>query len=970
MFFRANLLTFFASVLAITVYSQHNTFHQYDIRNGLAGLTVYSIIQDHEGFLWFATETGLSRFDGVNFKNFTKEDGLPDNEIIKLFVDSKNRVWILPFTNSICYYLNGKIHTQKNDAFLAKVRFEFPPYNIFEDVNGNIAVTDELNVYVLFRDNSSLRFSNINGNKFIVETVGTNIQKEFIFSLSCRGERLYEIKNNKLKVIKNLNLSTQNLRNQILLFNGNLIYKSGEFYHIQRPGIRTESKFKIPQDLGSLSYIDDTLFTLNTSDSIFLYNLNQKAITNKFFLGKTVNTCFKDKENNYWFATNGYGVYRLSSTSFRNYTFLSHDHFLAVYSIFKEKNTIYTGTNESFVWQVRIADNLTIKHSVFDMGISFGRINAILKNRDREFILGTAKGPINLKYGVKKTVLSPYNESVKCISVTGDSIIISTNGGVYQMPQFDVYKYKTIKEGRATCAYKFNDTFYIGTLSGLYLKRNTTTVNAGEKAPLLNTRISAMVQDAHGIVWIATYGNGIVCYKDGKVVRHITQEDGLVSNTCRAITFCENRVWVGTNKGINSIDTRNIESAIKSYTSKDGLNCDIINCILVENDTVYVGTPYGLTLFDPRNVETQSICNLVINSFKSEKISPDTFTNNISFPPGDKSFKIDYTAISFKSEGDITYYYKLSGIDTGWQTTRQNNIQFTTLQPGNYVLTIYAKNGFGKKSEVKKINFVVEKFFYQKTWFYVLVIAAITALVWAITWKRIQVIRKASEEQLRTQARIAELKDMALRAQMNPHFIFNCLNSIQRYIFEKNAIEANIFITNFASLIRQTLEISAKNTITLQEEVKYLNTYLSTEQSRFGNSFDFSIDVASSLSPGSVKIPPLLIQPFVENCLKHGIRNLLRTGKIDIGFYDNDNDITCIIEDNGVGREAAMKSQSEIVDYRSMGTSITQERVVDLNILGPLQITISTIDLEENGLPSGTRVVIQFKHKTAAKNYD
>lgn len=958
-------LYFLFDVLFFTSFysnAQQSNFRHYDIKDGLAGLTVYSAVQDQNGFMWFATETGLSRFDGTRFKTYTKDDGLPDNEIIKLFVDSKNRVWILPFSNSICYFMDGKIHTQNEDIALKEIHFEFPPYSICEDSKGNIAITDELNIYIVGKDNFVNKISRIENQRITVGGSGLDLNGNFIFCISSFAEEsLYRFENNALSKMFKLNTKTQNVRNMVLFFNGCLIFNKEKQFHLQIPSKNYDSIFNMPKHFSSLSKIDDSLFAINTSDTSFLFNINQKKIIKWFLVGSIVNTCFKDNEGSFWFGTNGYGLYKLSNSAFGNYNFREDKYDLPVYSVFKDEDIILVGTNESLLWSLDIIKQTLTKLRIFDRNLNSERINSILKYTETDYVIGTGNGPINLKRFKANLKEVIRNQAVKNIFKYSDTLLVATNGGVFRLPINNYPNFDTLWHSRATCAYKFDSTFYIGTLAGLFLvDKNKNIINAGQKESLLNSRISGMATDGKGNVWIATYGNGILGYRDGKVFKHITVKEGLTSNTCEVILVNNGIIWTGTDKGINKIDIS--KEKITTYSSIDGLNCDIINCLLVDNDTVYVGTPYGLTIFNSNEINKKSICNLIITAFVSDKNSSNTKLDNIEFAPGDKNFRIDYTAISFKSQGNIDYFYKLSDIDTNWRTTKQNNIQFNALPPGNYTLQLYAINAFGKNSGIKTINFSIEKYFYQQNWFLILFGATIIGVIWFFVQRRIDMIRKTENAKLLIQQRISELEQMALRAQMNPHFIFNCLNSIQQYIFEKDALEANKFIADFASLIRQTLDLSANKFVTLEQEIKYLNTYLQIEQSRFDNSFEFSIEAEKVLLQNEIFIPPLLLQPFVENSLRHGIRNLEdRKGRIEVQFKIMDKVLICTIKDNGIGREASHKlNLSGLKEYESKGLSITQRRVNEMNTFNEQRISIETEDVMEHGKVNGTLVTLRF----------
>ena len=158
--------------ISISIKCQEYNYAHYDVKDGLAGSTVYTEVQDHDGFMWFGTETGLSRFDGTHFKNFYTSDGLPDNEIIKLFVDSKNRIWIVPFKNSICYYWEGKIHNQENDSSLKKLKVTNELISVIEDNQGNILVAEVHHLYIISPDGKIKTIDHFQGSSFSIIKTG------------------------------------------------------------------------------------------------------------------------------------------------------------------------------------------------------------------------------------------------------------------------------------------------------------------------------------------------------------------------------------------------------------------------------------------------------------------------------------------------------------------------------------------------------------------------------------------------------------------------------------------------------------------------------------------------------------------------------------------------------------------------------------------------------------------------------
>jgi LytS/YehU family sensor histidine kinase len=207
------------------------------------------------------------------------------------------------------------------------------------------------------------------------------------------------------------------------------------------------------------------------------------------------------------------------------------------------------------------------------------------------------------------------------------------------------------------------------------------------------------------------------------------------------------------------------------------------------------------------------------------------------------------------------------------------------------------------------------------------------------------------------------MEHMALQAQMNPHFIFNCLNSIQQFVFNKDIFAANKYITGFARLIRSTLHNSTQANIALTDEVRYLSGYLELEKLRYKDKLNYSIDVDEALNQREVLVPPMLIQPFVENSIRHGLRHKIDgQGHVRINIAPVDGDLLISIEDNGIGREMAADYKTrEHIEYHSQGISMTTDRIRLINSVYGKSISMEMIDLhDERGQSTGTQVLIKF----------
>jgi LytS/YehU family sensor histidine kinase len=260
---------------------------------------------------------------------------------------------------------------------------------------------------------------------------------------------------------------------------------------------------------------------------------------------------------------------------------------------------------------------------------------------------------------------------------------------------------------------------------------------------------------------------------------------------------------------------------------------------------------------------------------------------------------------------------------------------------------------------------MIEAPFWQTLPFQVLIIAVVILITWILVAWRFSILRKEEQERSSVQQKLNELEQMALRAQMNPHFIFNCLNSIQNFIITNDLEATNWYLSEFAHLIRQTLDNSEKSTISITNEIRYLKRYLELEMMRFGHSFEYSIEVDDELDCDLVSIPTMILQPYVENSIRHGIRYKEEGGgRIDIKFKKSAEGFICIIQDNGIGRKKANEYKSQVrVEYQSKGMTLTAERINILNrqLIDPITIEINDLT-NEHQQALGTKVIIRFPY--------
>lgn len=935
-------------------FSQDFNYVRYNTRQGLAGSNVVEICQDNDGFIWFATENGVSRFDGRDFVNFTVKDGLPDNEVLALLPDQKGRIWIGTFTNAMCFYYQGKLYNTSNSPLLKQLKLVSHVKSIMKDALGNVYLSDKTNLYKLNPDDRWEELSQL---------------PDF------RKHRYAEL---NLDFIDNFQRLHFGLNDSLFRLNGSRL----EFVEIIRHkpskaytycfGLSGSSKIVLPATniLLRETYKNHRLRFLATTRGAWAVDTVNCRLDSRFLEDQVVNYVFEDSEKNLWFGTEGNGIFKLPSQEAKTIRMdrNAESRTNEVFSLMRHRETIYAGlgfSRAAMIRNNRLEDirDLSTQTEKAENNVATNRLYYSLSLDDDLAFLGFDAFLIKLSGG--KMTSSPI-KAIKCMDKLDDShILLGNYAGAYKVRISDLAITDTIFRKRITRCKYHQQAYMLGTTSGLYrVGPDKKQEYLGQLIPALSRRISGFANTTDGILWISTGDAGVVGIDNGKVVATFNQTNGLSSDICKSIYASGNDIWVGTNAGLNKIIRKgNRQADILKFGVLDGLPSDNVNTILVDGQDIYVGSPEGLTFFNEQKLISQSICRLKLLDVEIDgkkaiwlpEYKLGHRENNIGFK---------YAGISMRSAGDIRYNYRLLGLDDKWITTTQAQVVFPALPPGDYEFQVNAVNKFGVISNTDSVKFSIAAPFWTTWWFYVLLALSLISMTAMV----VSAINKAENRRLteknETQKKIASLEQQALQAQMNPHFIFNCLNSIQQYFLSKDSEKANRLLTTFASLVRETLHYSAIQTITVSAEMHYLTRYLEMEKMRFGDTFDYAITTSPNLDADEIKMPALLLQPYVENAVRHGIRHMSNgIGSISVHFNGSEDVLECRITDNGIGRKAAAYYKGkQHIEYQSKGMELGFKRLEILKGLHPhLPFSAEVLDLQDDsGNPAGTQVIISL----------
>lgn len=914
------IIAFF--ILQTNLLAQIPGLTQFTTNNGLASNTIYDSVQDENGFMWFATDYGISKFDGLSFKNYTITDGLPGNEILSFYKDSKNRIWMVAFNGRIGYIKNGKLFNKDNEPFLNQLKFTSYISDIFEDSNGQIWFCKNMNNIKALQENLTIKSYNSKNNtkfkysSFIIEDLDKNVRV-----------LTYKRKDNDLFIISKVisekpnseewqefdpNNYTQASKERlngnlgVLLRNNDKIIKNISNYFIHDQNNFLSKTYKV----------DDYYWVTNINDGALIFNKSDNYCTPKKTL-KNVRTtrAYIDAEKNIWIGSQSNGVYLFPNLHIIGTQFDDKNrNDLHTVQIFQNKLVI--GNERSEIITLNKNSLKTIETS--KVNISPKRIRQFLEKNNKLYILSDFNiHELNTNFNLTK-IKNMYNSELyastlknfKDISITNEFIYTANANGVGKI-NLKTLKPEKIWNKRSTSILNFEkENLWIGTTSGLYQYNNKNVEKNELNEQFDNSIIYALENSEKGLlIGSNAYGLGILKNDTFSV---ISKKNGLLSNYIKSIHIDpNNKIWLSTNFGLNCVELGidNKIISIKSYTTSDGLYSNDVRSSYVEGNKVYVATSKGLNIID-LSKEVSSILapnvhinEVLLNNSIIKKTNGQIFENHLN------NAQFNFSGISFKSLGNITFKYRLKGLESDWISTKTNYVRYSSLPPNDYTFELKAVSKNNLVSAPIFFSFTISPPIYQTWWFNVISIVILIAIIIAFLYQRNLKIKRKQ----RTKEQISNLRYQALNAQMNPHFINNLLVNINSLADKGETKEVKDSLDKFAELVNLILSSTKSNLINLNNEIEMAKLYLELQKLRFNKNITYHINTESIPTEELeyILVPPMILQPIIENSFKHGFKNDNKDNNITVNFKIKNNQyLYCEILDNGKGIENNGQKQS------------------------------------------------------------
>lgn len=985
------------------------------VAEGLPQSYVSGLVQDGQGFIWIATRDGLAKYEGRKFKTFRhrQEDtaSLSANVITGLCLDREQQLWI--------QYEGGEIDILNT---ITERVFHFTKDAVYKDVLSGIKniktipqdnknrhwlladkglfIADLQHHQLHFYSNAKLGLANnpilgiaITNDSLILTTdtaiIIMNLERKIIatWPYTFANPRLFNSqrnwKNNSPVIRKNGDLV-------IIDEDRLIIYSRAEKTFITRP--LSHMKFylyppRVQDDEGNILFgFEGYIYMLTAGNEFKIWKEKSPQADEKNNSEKNISMVL-DRSGVLWVGTNGYHLRQFDLRVPRMPTYY------------------YTRTFPEDIFEKYLR-------------VSPGELAKTVLNRINPYFfrwLGTGNGKIWIARSGPDSTLSPgicyyqngsittdkwyYTDSAPDRSSRISAFALSRSGQLWGIDHFlKLIRFDTVTKAATIVTQLFIDRistphsinsmiiddeniFWISTSLGLirYDIASQKIRQFKDLLPVSEFTILANDPVDRNTLWTGTLGGGLIrLNKLNYTYQVYTTYDGLPNNTIYAILPFKSQLWCSSNKGIFSFDVQT--GLIRSYTTLDGLPVDEFNrfhFLKLPDGRLAFGGTQGYTVFDPRAISNDefdppvALTGLKINNKEAGYGVPESrlkqavnSIDTLSLPHNQNFLVFEFAALEYNIPEKLNYRYIMEGLDNQWiEAATNNTATYTSLPPGRYIFKVNATNTAGKWSRhVKTIHVIIKPPFWLTWWFIALCILLAGSFITLFIRWRLAEIRRQEQQKHRFEKEAIELQAQALRAQMNPHFIFNCLNSIKSLIQENKKQQAVIYLTTFSKLIRNKLN-DIHQEISLYNEIQTCRLYVQMELLRFGDRItcDFLIDETIDLH--SIKVPPLFLQPLLENAFWHGILPLEAKGQVTVRIEKKENFFYCSVEDNGIGREQSRLNKSKNnLPHDSKGMELIEERLRLHNNNYNTESSLQVLDKKDStNQPAGTLVIIKFK---------
>lgn len=943
--------------------AQEPSFIHYGLDNGLPSSEVYQSIQDKEGRMWFGTDRGLVRFDGYDFKTFTTKDGLGSDVIFGFHKDLQHKIWWYSLGGGIGYLEKGKIQVPAFNRALKDTLGRMTISSMYVSENGTVYLSDKWSATrIEITPTGNIRKTTypfegklnhsilVDSNFFVLN--GTHDKQRRIMNLGVnpnwKGKEPDYVESGE-NIGKSFNVLKAN--------SGHLFLMNNRLVDVRQAQLRQEKTLPAQGTLGLYEDQDQNIWIGLYEQGVICFSGCQLDQVKMHLLQEhSVSHIYEDTEGGFWFTTLESGIFYAPNLGILSKRYEQGNIQHRISTLWVGDSKIWLGNHlGSVIDQPRPVSNafqILYKHPekfryVFE---SDGHLYLGVSTSNKLEHPATMQKNHHL-IAANCFLKDPENDTLRF--VRGKVLLNDKEVGqpLLFAPRNDAL-------GRKFAFCKWREMYLLGGNKGIHFTLDSKLVD-WQKYPLsYQPYVEAFLSTQHHL-FIASRYSGVIVHSDDTTWT-ISEQDGLPTNYIKKIVSQNDSVfWLGSSKGVSRIcvQYKNRRAEVINITKQQGLPVNQVNDLFLRNDTLWIASDYGLTFMNVHQVISGDsnpkvyLRSMTVNNGKASAIAQKKFMHT------DRVFDFSYAALDYKSGGKIKYKYRLHGFNDQWEETYQTKQRYM-LGPGKYQFEVLAQNYAGVWSnESARVDFEIEPPFWKELWFILLTTIFGLTVIYVFVMMKIKGLKEKNE----LEVQMAYSQHKALSAQLKPHFVFNALNSVNKFINDNNREESSDYLSLFSSLIRQILTNSGTPLIALDEELSQLDKYLQVEQLRFKEKLTYEINVSDEIDIRLLKVPNQLLQPYVENAIWHGIMNRSAPGHIQIDLFAQNNELHCYIEDNGVGREAARAFYKGQIRHQPAGLKINKERLALIEAIYKLAVSVQIIDLTDaSNQARGTRVEIRW----------
>ena len=940
----------------------HPYFYRITDEEGLPSNEVYQLLQDDFGYIWIGCDAGLFRYDGFRFHAY-RNSKQTSRSMSNLLLDGKGRVW--------CRNFSGQFFRVSGDSLLLIHDHSLSGVNI-----GQYAVDRQQRLWLPVQD--SMYLYSDQGEVVIKSNIKENIRIGVFAEMFYHDHQIFladpsfgivSFEEKDFSVKKLLSFDKKKGSYRFLFFKKkgvlhvlveDIMELQFRIYAISNNTCTLTQELQAKNNTSRVHHVSEDAFGnlwIATLDGAFRLKAEHQTIDGhpEIFPGAKVSMVFCDKENNFWVSTLQDGLFVIPSLELLRVNGSNADLPESNFTTaeFLEDGTVLAGSGAGKLYHLH-SDGKLIRELPLNANHRYYTTKRIRTIQGKTY---AAHGVFTEIDGNTIKQYPAYNG--RDFAIVGDTLFMVRSDNAVKIAFAEIKnkapKFQSIfPTGGRWIDYDANSgALVFGLNNGVFFYRNGVLEELKNKGSSIHSGSGMFYEDA---LWIATFSEGVLCFKDKKLTKKFTKENGLNDDQVKWIRCYNGKAWVCTEGQLHVIDMTS--EKVNAFPKSSGINALEINHIAVHQGKVMLATSKGLLFFPEKFLSTNPIAPNIQIRRVLHKDSLVNTSGSFELPFDNENLRIEFSAVAFRSRGQFKYAYRLLGLSDKWNYApgKDNMVTYSSLPPGEYVFEVKAINESGTEGKLASLSFYVLKPIWEKWWFYLLASLGVIGIVILIFQSRLRYLRKKAE--MENQLTASQLT--ALKAQMNPHFMYNALNSIQDLVIRHDVKNSNYYLGRFSSLMRKVLDASGKEEISLKNEVEILSLYLELEKLRFGDDFVYRIEVDEKIDQDEISIPPMVLQPFVENALKHGLLHKKGQKTLRIDFRISDV-LECVIEDNGVGRKRAGEIRSrQQQTHQSFSTGATEKRIELLNRFYLGQYQVRVIDVHTNGHAEGTRVELSI----------